>query len=154
MLPMMLMREVGKKIVIRVGLTLLIIANSTTKPLPRPMSASQIDFRKWLKRRELEILIDWPFPWQYTLRRLYPVLSKWDQQILNVWTYLCCPPPGRKHRNLKFPILFLPLFPSSRAGNQMDNLPCYRYIWTQLGTFLSFSIGLISRQNTGSVCSQ
>ena len=50
-LPMMFMRVVGRKIVIRVGWTLLFIANSTTKPLRRPMSASQIDFRKWFKRR-------------------------------------------------------------------------------------------------------
>ena len=48
---MMLMRTVGKKVVIRVGWTLLFIANSTTKPLRRPMSASQIDFRKWFERR-------------------------------------------------------------------------------------------------------
>ena len=51
-LPMMFMRVVGRKIVIRVGWTLLFIANSTTKPLRRPMSASQIDFTNDLKVEE------------------------------------------------------------------------------------------------------
>ena len=45
---MMLMMMVGRKVVIRHGLILLCMTNSTIKPLRPAMSASQTDWREWL----------------------------------------------------------------------------------------------------------